>query len=112
MVARLWKAALISTVIVSFAALGCETGATRKHHPGWLLVSDVTTTAPPNAHSPTAGSTPDAEALTGQPPVPGSPTASNADGTQPPEDQMARPSPAEEEGSAPAPRAQPNAPVQ
>ena len=100
-----WKAALV--VALSFAVAGCETGKTDKNHPAWLEVSDVTTTAPATAHPPTKDRTIAAEEKTGQPMVPGSPTASNADGTQPPHDQQARPQLSEEHGSAEPPRQQP-----
>jgi hypothetical protein len=66
------------------AVTGCETATTEKTHFAGDT-SDITTTPPATAHADAPGT--QAE---GQPPVPGSPTASNADGTQPPNDMQAR----------------------
>ena len=68
---------------------GCETGRTNKDHATWQAVSDETTTGKPEMAS---------AAVTGQPPVPGSPTAAGADGLQPLNDSEARQSPGAEEG--------------
>jgi hypothetical protein len=69
---------------------GCETGRTHKRHASWQAVSDVTTSANPNMAN--------ASPATGQPPVPGSPTAAGPDGLQPMDDSYARRSPGAEGG--------------
>ena len=75
---------VLLTGLLIAGATGCETATTQKTRLDAHL-SDITTTPPPAAHADPPG----AEAQ-GQPPVPGSPTASNADGTQPPNDLQAR----------------------
>jgi hypothetical protein len=82
-VAGVLAAAVLMGAVVALAT-GCETATTEKTHFAGDT-SDVTTTPPPTAHADAPGT--QAE---GQPPVPGSPTASNADGTQPPNDLQAR----------------------
>jgi hypothetical protein len=75
--------ALLAAVLIAGVA-GCETGTTHKTDLG-LDVNDVTTKPPATAHA-----EPPNTAAAGQVPVPSSPTASNADGTQPPDDAQAR----------------------
>ncbi|HEY0795679.1 MAG TPA: hypothetical protein VGD64_07840 [Acidisarcina sp.] len=72
------------TAVMFSSAIGCETGTTQKTHFAGDT-SDITTTPPATAHADPPGTK-----AQGQPPVPGSPTASNADGTQPPDDLQAR----------------------
>jgi hypothetical protein len=72
-------------------ATGCETGRTNKVHAAWQMASDETTVGQPEMAN--------AAPATGQPPVPGSPTAAGPDGLQPQEDSAARQSPGAEEGS-------------
>jgi hypothetical protein len=74
---------------------GCETGRTNKDHAIWQAISDETTTGKPEM----AKATP----AIGQPPVPGSPTAAGADGSQPMNDSEARQSVGAEEGTATPP---------
>ncbi|GEM_PF-7106263 len=69
---------------------GCETGRTHKFHATWQAVSDETTTGKPQMAN--------AAPATGQPPVPGSPTAAGANGLQPARDSEARLGPGAEEG--------------
>jgi hypothetical protein len=69
---------------------GCETGRVNKVHAAWQAVSDVTTTGRPRMAN--------AAQATGQPPVPGSPTAAGYDGLQPMNDNEARQSPGVEGG--------------
>jgi hypothetical protein len=69
---------------------GCETGRTIKAHSSWLMLSDESTTGKPDLAK--------AAPATGQPPVPGSPTAAGADGLQPMNDSEARQSVGAEEG--------------
>lgn len=91
--------------IVAFCALGllvlggCETGRTNKAHARAEATSDLTTTGKPQPG-------PAAQA-TGQPLVPGSPTAAGPDGKQPLNDSEARKSPGAEDVMASAPRRQP-----
>lgn len=74
---------------------GCETGRTNKDHATWQAVSDESTTGKPEMAK--------AAQATGQPPVPGSPTAAGPDGLQPLNDSEARQSPGAEEGRATPP---------
>jgi hypothetical protein len=69
---------------------GCETGRTNKVHAGWQEVSDMNTTGKPELAN--------AAPATGQPPVPGSPTAAGPDGLQPMDDSQARANVGAEEG--------------
>jgi len=93
---------LAPMMVLSAAALllvtGCETGRTNKVHSSWQEVSDVNTTGKPDAAK--------AAQATGQPPVPGSPTAGGPDGLQPMNDEEARQSVGTEEGSSTPPRVQ------
>jgi len=82
-----------------FTLSGCETGRANKLHSPFEYVSDVTTVPHPNAHY--------ASVSTGQPPVPGSPTAAGPDGMQPANDNDARKSPGTEKGMDMWPRRQP-----
>lgn len=82
----------------SLALTGCETGRVNKLHSPGDTVSDVSTTPHPDAQY--------ASVSSGNPPVPGSPTAAGADGTQPMNDSAARRSPGAEEGKPTPPRAQ------
>ncbi|HZU10767.1 MAG TPA: hypothetical protein VFA02_12765 [Pseudacidobacterium sp.] len=88
------KFSLAHATMLAAAALlfvtGCETGRTHKLHATWQAVSDETTTGKPQMAS--------AAPATGQPPVPGSPTAAGVNGLQPSRDDEARPSPGAEEG--------------
>ena len=69
---------------------GCETGRTNKVHAEWQEISDMNTTGKPDLSK--------AAPATGQPPVPGSPTAAGPDGLQPMDDSQARASVGAEEG--------------
>jgi hypothetical protein len=86
------------TLLLTAAALllvtGCETTRTNKVHAPWQALSDETTTGKPDWSK--------AAPATGQPPVPGSPTAAGPDGLQPMNDNEARQSVGAEEGR-PAP---------
>ena len=84
--------------IATLCILGCETGRTNKVHSSAIYTSDVTTTGKPQQEY--------ASASTGQPPVPGSPTAAGPDGRQPMNDYEARKSLGVEEGSPTPPREQ------
>ena len=86
-------------VISLLAAAGCETGRTNKAHAPAQATSDLTTTGKPQP-----GYAADAS---GQPPVPGSPTAAGPNGQQPMNDSQARKSPGAKEVMASAPRRQP-----
>ncbi len=90
------------TLLLAAAALllvtGCETGRTNKVHSEWQAVSDETTTGKPELAN--------AAPATGQPPVPGSPTAAGTDGLQPMDDSQARQSVGAEEGRPTPPREQ------
>ena len=77
---------------------GCETGRTNKAHAAWQHLSDETTTGKPDLAK--------AAPATGQPPVPGSPTAAGPDGLQPMNDNEARQSVGAEEGFPTPPREQ------
>ncbi len=83
LIERTTKATLLAAIMLAGVS-GCETATTHKTNFA-VDVSDPTTTPPAKAHADPPG----AQAQ-GQPPVPGSPTASNADGTQPPDDSQAR----------------------
>jgi hypothetical protein len=94
--------ALLSVGTLALGTLllnGCETGRANKLHARADLVSDPTTIPNPNPQY--------ASVDTGNPPVPGSPTAAGPDGMQPLNDSAARKSPGTEEGMAMAPRRQP-----
>ncbi|HTX42128.1 MAG TPA: hypothetical protein VMD25_09905 [Acidobacteriaceae bacterium] len=78
---------------------GCETGRVNKLHSRFESVSDVTTVAHPNPEF--------ASVASGNPPVPGSPTAAGPDGLQPMNDSQGRVSPGSDEGIPMAPRMQP-----
>ncbi|MBX6360457.1 hypothetical protein [Pseudacidobacterium ailaaui] len=88
------KFSLVHATMLAGATLllasGCETGRTNKLHATWQHVSDETTTGKPQMAS--------TAPATGQPPVPGSPTAAGPDGLQPEQDSEARPSPGVEAG--------------
>lgn len=87
---------LFATAVIS--ATGCETGRTNKVHSPAIYTSDLTTTSHPQPQY--------ASVATGQPPVPGSPTAAGPDGRQPMNDYEARKSPGVEEGLPTPPREQ------
>jgi hypothetical protein len=89
------RIALIAAAAGLFLTAGCETGRTNKDHATWQAVSDETTTDKPQLAK--------AAPATGQPPVPGSPTAAGVDGLQPLDDTEARQSPGAEEGRATPP---------
>jgi hypothetical protein len=82
------------TLLLTTAALllvtGCETGRTNKVHSPWQAISDEGTTGKPDLAN--------AAPATGEPPVPGSPTAAGPDGLQPMDDSGARKSVGAEEG--------------
>lgn len=90
------------TVLLTVAALllvtGCETGRTNKAHAPWQHVSEESTTGKPDLSK--------AAPATGQPPVPGSPTAAGPDGLQPLNDNEAQQGLGVEEGRATPPREQ------
>lgn len=86
-------------VLASLVLTGCETGRSNKLHSAYDTVSDVTTVPHPNPEY--------ASIATGNPPVPGSPTAAGPDGLQPTNDNMARKSPGAEDGIDTWPRMQP-----
>lgn len=81
------------------AVTGCETGRVNKLHSSYETASDVTTTPHPEKQF--------ASVNTGNPPVPGSPTAAGPDGRQPANDNQARVSPGSDQGISMAPRKQP-----
>jgi hypothetical protein len=94
--------ALLSAGVVALGALalsGCETGRVNKLHASFESVSDPTTVPHPSPQY--------ASVDTGNPPVPGSPTAAGPGGMQPLNDSAARKSPGTEEGMVMAPRRQP-----
>jgi hypothetical protein len=80
------------------ALTGCETTRVNKLHSPADMVSDVTTVPHPDPQY--------ASLTTGNPPVPGSPTAAGPDGLQPTNDSAARKSPGAEEGKETPPREQ------
>jgi hypothetical protein len=82
--------AVLMTAAGLLLITGCETGRTNKAHAEWQEVSDVNTTGKPDLSK--------AAPATGQPPVPGSPTAAGPDGLQPMDDSQARVGPGAEEG--------------
>ena len=84
------RALLIAAAAGLLLTAGCETGRTNKDHATWQQASDETTTGKPEMAK--------ASPATGQPPVPGSPTAAGVDGLQPLNDSEARPSPGAEGG--------------
>ncbi len=81
------------------ALSGCETGRVNKLHARVDAVSDPTTVPNPNPQY--------ASVDTGNPPVPGSPTAAGPGGLQPLNDNEARRSPGTDEAVEIAPRQQP-----
>ncbi len=94
--------ALLSVSVLALGALalsGCETGRVNKLHSRFESVSDVTTVPHPNPQY--------ASVDTGNPPVPGSPTAAGPNGLQPLLDSEARANPGAEKGITMAPRQQP-----
>jgi hypothetical protein len=91
------SAALIC-LLGPFALTGCETTRVNKRHAHFESVSDITTTPHPDPKY--------SSVFTGIPPVPGSPTAAGADGTQPLNDSEARKSPGSEKGVPTPPRQQ------
>jgi hypothetical protein len=82
----------------SLALCGCETGRVTKVHSAADAIADVSTTPHPDPQY--------ASVATGNPPVPGSPTAAGPDGLQPAFDSQARKSPGAEEGRPTPPRRQ------
>lgn len=95
-------AAWLSAGVLAMGVLvlnGCETGRANKLHSGFESASDVTTVPSPNPQY--------ASLATGNPPVPGSPTAAGPGGLQPVNDNQARSSPGTDEGADMAPREQP-----
>jgi hypothetical protein len=90
------------TLLLASAALllvaGCETGRTNKVHASWQAMSDETTTGKPEMSQ--------SAPATGNPPVPGSPTAAGPDGLQPMNDDEARVPAGSEEGRPMPPREQ------
>jgi hypothetical protein len=82
--------ALLLTSAALLLVTGCETTRTNKAHAAWQAISDETTTGKPDLTK--------AAPATGQPPVPGSPTAAGPDGLQPMNDGEARQSVGAEEG--------------
>lgn len=94
--------ALLSAGVLVLGALvlsGCETGRVNKLHARVDAVSDPTTVPGQNPQF--------ASVDTGNPPVPGSPTAAGSDGMQPLNDNQARESPGTEDAVEIAPRQQP-----
>lgn len=88
----------VACAAASLALTGCETSRVNKLHSAADTVSDVTTVPHPDTQY--------ASVSTGNPPVPGSPTAAGPDGLQPMNDSAARKSPGAEEGKPTPPRAQ------
>ena len=86
----------------ALAVCGCETGRVNKLHSGFESVADVSTAPHPEQQY--------ASVKTGNPPVPGSPTAAGPDGRQPVNDSQARTSTGAEHGVPMAPRRQPKDP--
>lgn len=86
--------------LVALVLAGCETGRTNKLHSAYDSASDITTVPHQNPEFASIG--------TGNPPVPGSPTAAGPDGLQPTNDSGARKSPGAEEGIPAWPRMQPH----
>lgn len=94
--------ALLSVSVLALGALilsGCETGRRNKLHARADAVSDPTTVPNPDPQY--------ASVDTGNPPVPGSPTAAGPGGMQPLNDNEARKSPGTEGAVEIAPRQQP-----
>ncbi len=96
---KVFLAAGLLLALGTFTLAGCETGRANKLHSRYESVSDVTTVPHPNPEY--------ASVATGNPPVPGSPTAAGPDGMQPANDNQARVSPGTEEGIPMYPRMQP-----
>jgi hypothetical protein len=92
------KVLLSAGVLCALALAGCETGRSNKLHSRFDTVSDVTTVPHPDLQF--------ASLSTGNPPVPGSPTAAGPDGLQPQNDNRARLSPGSDDGSETWPRMQ------
>lgn len=94
-----WVTAGLLAGLGVLAVTGCETGRVTKLHSGFETASDLTTAPHPEKQY--------ASVDTGNPPVPGSPTAAGPDGRQPVNDSGARVSPGSDEGIPMAPRRQP-----
>ncbi|HTW46784.1 MAG TPA: hypothetical protein VMD92_02485 [Acidobacteriaceae bacterium] len=97
--AKLYLSLGVLCAAASLVIAGCETGRVNKLHSRADAVSDVSTAPHPDAEY--------ASVSTGNPPVPGSPTAAGPDGLQPLNDSQARKSPGSDEGIPMAPRRQP-----
>ncbi|MGC2620217.1 MAG: hypothetical protein WA414_14325 [Acidobacteriaceae bacterium] len=97
--AKVFLAACAVCALASLALSGCETGRVNKIHSAAEYSSDIATTPHQNPQF--------ASLATGNPPVPGSPTAAGTDGMQPTNDDDARKSLGAEDGKAMAPREQP-----
>ncbi|MGC2639770.1 MAG: hypothetical protein WA294_21480 [Acidobacteriaceae bacterium] len=97
--AKLLLSAGALCALASLVLTGCETGRANKLHSRYESVSDLTTVPHPNPEY--------ASVADGIPPVPGSPTASGADGLQPNRDYEARKDPSTEKGIPMYPRMQP-----
>lgn len=97
--ATAFLAASALCALTAFTLTGCETGRANKLHSGFESVTDVSTF--PHQQSQYAS------VSTGNPPVPGSPTAAGPNGMQPPNDNQARHSPGTEEGIPMWPERQP-----
>jgi hypothetical protein len=100
---KLVRAVLIAATGIFFVT-GCETTHVNKIHHQWETVADETTVGQSDQSQ--------AAPATGQPPVPGSPTAAGEDGLQPQNDDEARVGPGAEEGRASATSVQPKDPFQ
>jgi hypothetical protein len=96
--AKLYLSIGVLFAAASLALTGCETGRVNKLHAPADAVSDVTTVPHADAEY--------ASLATGNPPVPGSPTAAGPDSLQPMNDSQARKSPGAEEGKETPPRMQ------
>ncbi|HSY02476.1 MAG TPA: hypothetical protein VK819_09975 [Acidobacteriaceae bacterium] len=97
--AKVFLTACTLCALASLALSGCETTRVNKGHSAFDHESDVTTTPHRDPQF--------ASLATGNPPVPGSPTAAGPDGMQPVNDDEARKSSGAEEGRATQPREQP-----
>lgn len=93
------SAGVLCGLAAALALSGCETGRTNKLHSRFESVSDVSTVPHPLPQFASVNS--------GNPPVPGSPTAAGPDGRQPMNDNQARNSPGSEGGIPMAPERQP-----
>ena len=89
----------LSAAVLSLLVAGCETGRVNKLRAPVDWGADIATVPHQDPQY--------ASLSTGNPPVPGSPTAAGADGMQPTNDDEARKSPGADEGRAMAPRNQP-----